>query len=158
MRAVAPWVVVLWIVALLAGPAWAQDAPVAQDSAALTVTVVHASKAGETMDPKLARIAKYLTKSLKPYTAFKQLDEQGKTVKRGATASFLLPNGSKLELQLMAPDPKRQGFVKLHLTLDSLKTTVNVKDGGLFFQAGRVHEGGILVLAISARTAKGGAR
>ncbi len=45
-----------------------------------------------------------------------------------------------------------KGFVKVHLELDGLKTTVDVRDGGLFFQAGRVYKGGILVLAIGAKT------
>ena len=42
------------------------------------------------------------------------------------------------------------GFIKVQFELDGFKTQLRVRDGGLFFQAGRVYKGGILVLAVEA--------
>ena len=44
------------------------------------------------------------------------------------------------------------GFVHVKLEMDGLTTTIRVRDGGLFFHAGRKHEDGILVLAIRAKS------
>ena len=67
----------------------------------------------------------------------------------GAKTSTTLPDGKTLTLAFKG---QSKGFVKVYVEIDGLKTTVDVRDGGLFFQAGRVFKAGILVLAIGAET------
>ena len=117
--------------------------------ATLEVTVVHATKGEASIDPKLKDLASYLKSSLGDYNAFAQKGSHRATVKVGATTSVSLPDTTTLTLSYRGV---AKGFVKVYLELDGLKTTVDVRDGGLFFQAGRRHKGGILVLAIKART------
>ena len=117
--------------------------------ATLEVTVVHATKGAPSIDPKLKDLASYLKTSLGDYNAFAQKGSHRATVKVGAATSVSLPDTTNLTLSYRGV---AKGFVKVYLELDGLKTTVDVRDGGLFFQAGRRHKGGILVLAIKART------
>lgn len=135
---------------LLTSTAWGQArSEGALESAKLTVTVVHAHKAKAGVDPKLKTLAPYLKKSFTPYTGFAHLGAHEATVRRDGTKVFQLPDGKALTLSFKGV---RKGFIKVYLELDGLKTTVDVRDGGLFFQAGRVYKGGILVLAIGAKT------
>lgn len=124
---------------LVAAPAAAQ-AP----DAVVEVTVIHATKDGPGVAPDLGPIGKYLLKSFAPYTSFKTLEQQTATLAVGASSKLALPNKSDL---VYRNDGRANGFVALHLEVGGLKTTVNVKDGGTFFQAGRAHEGGMIVLA-----------
>lgn len=117
--------------------------------ARFVVTVVHAEKEPGPPDPALQGLQKVLEGSFKRYKRFSRLDEKALEVKEGGKGAMKLPDGKDLALEYLGT---ARGFVKVHLTLDGLKTTVDVKDGGLFFQAGRVYQGGILVLAISAKT------
>ena len=50
------------------------------------------------------------------------------------------------------PATKSFQAIRIFLTLDGLETKIKVKDGGLFFQAGRKHGNGVLVLAIEAKS------
>ena len=135
--------------AVAAETAAASTADDAAARAALSVTVVHATHGDGGVDPALAPLAKYLERSFAQYRAFKRLAAHELAVDRDKTRAVALPNGLKLALTYRGVD---KGFVKLGLELDTLKTTVNVKNGGLFFQAGRVHRGVMLVLAIRARS------
>ena len=117
--------------------------------ATLKVTVVLATKQGEQVDPKLKSIASYLKKSFKGFTSFAQKGAHGAKLAVGQKTSTKLPDGKTLTLAYRGV---AKGFVKVYLELDGLKTTVDVRDGGLFFQAGRPYQGGILVLAIAAHS------
>lgn len=145
-----PFVAVLFVAVLfvagLAGNASAQDAP---GSVNFDVQVIHAVGAAGAPDPALGKLQKYLQKSFSRYKSFKQLDKLSGSATSKAAATFKLPDGKTLTLSYAGV---ARGFVKVHLELDTLKTTLDIKDGGLFFQAGRVFKGGILVLAITART------
>jgi hypothetical protein len=118
-------------------------------TATFDVTVIQASKAEGASDPALGKLQTYLQKSFAGYKSFKRLDSRSLAVAQDATGKMPLPGGKELELSYLGTS---KGFVRVHLTVDGLKTTVNVKDGGLFFQAGRVLEGGIMVLAIGAQS------
>ncbi len=120
----------------------------AKPAADFGVTVIHAKKEAGRADPALKGLQKYLSGSFTRYKSFTQLEDKSVSVAQGKTGTVKLPDGKDLNLEYLG---LRKGFVKVHLTLAGLKTTVNVKDGGLFFQAGRVYKGGILVLAISAK-------
>ncbi len=118
-------------------------------TATFDVTVIQASKSEGASDPALGKLQAYLQKSFAGYKSFKRLDSRALAVAQDATGKMPLPGGKELELSYLGTS---KGFVRVHLTVDGLKTTVNVKDGGLFFQAGRVLEGGIMVLAIGAQS------
>lgn len=124
----------------------ADDAP----SVEFTVTVIHASNEGRSVDPALARFEKYFSRSFNRYSRFDQLKVERAAVPSGADKGFTLADGTRLTLTY---EELRNGFVRVGLKLGSLTTTINVRDGGLFFQAGRAYDGGILVLAIEVRSA-----
>jgi hypothetical protein len=144
---------------LYVGSAWAQttsdDGATRWESRALpvrstlTVTVVHAHNKKPGVDPKLKALSPYLQKSFASFTGFAQVGVHAATVPVDGEASFKLPDGKTLTLSFKGAS---KGFIKVYLELDGLKTTVDVRDGGLFFQAGRVYQDGILVLAIGAKT------
>ena len=113
------------------------------------VTVIHASRSGDTMDPALRSLEAYLRSSFKQYRQFKRLQQHDLTVRKGQQGALKLPDDKVLQLKYLG---LQKGFVKVRLSLDTLDTTLDIKDGGLFFQAGRVFKDGIIVLAISART------
>jgi len=113
------------------------------------VTVIHATEGGAGVAPELESLGKYLTKSFKPYTSFKRLDHQVSRLQAGGEGRLALPNQSEL---VYRHDGKVDGFFALHLEVGGLKSTVNVKDGGTFFQAGRAFDGGMIVLAIKVRS------
>lgn len=137
-------------VLLLAAPPAEATAPASSEvKATLTVTVIHAHNAREGADPKLAGLTSYLSKSFTRYKGFDQLGTHKSTLAEKGKKSIKLPDGKTLTLEFRGV---AKGFVKVYMALDGLKTTVDVRDGGLFFQAGRVYKGGILVLAIGAKT------
>ncbi|MEC9072090.1 MAG: hypothetical protein VX938_06915 [Myxococcota bacterium] len=135
---------------LICGTAAAED----KDSPSMAhfdVQVIHASRAEGPADPALKPLSQYLTKSFKRYKSFKRLDQITLVSSRGTAAKGKLPDKKTLSLKYVESE---KGFVKVALELDGLKTTVRVRDGGLFFQAGRLYKDGILVLAIEAKTGK----
>jgi len=115
------------------------------------VQVIHASRSERPADPALKPISQYLAKSFKRYKSFKRVDQLTLISSKGSAAKGRLPDKKTLSLTYVETD---KGFVKVALELDGLKTTVRVRDGGLFFQAGRLYKDGILVLAIEAKTGK----
>ena len=131
---------------LLLGPTSAQASP--DTTAKFTVTVIHAHNTKAGVDPQLRPLADYLHASFARFKAFDRLDAHTATVGIGKPMTATMPDGKRLELALRGVE---KGFVKVRLELDGLKTTVDVRNGGLFFQAGRVYKKGILVLAIRAK-------
>ncbi len=138
---------------LIATPVTAETPARTPDAAGLqatfNVTVVHAHNAKPGVDPKLTPLTEYLTKSFSRYKTFDQVGTHKGSVTVDGKTSTTLPDGKALTLVFRGVE---KGFVKVYLELDGLKTTIDVRDGGLFFQAGRVYKGGILVLAIGAKT------
>ncbi|MFO0745697.1 MAG: hypothetical protein U1F43_08490 [Myxococcota bacterium] len=123
---------------------WTAPALAEGQAVRVEVTVIHATNAGTGVAPDLAGLAKYLTKSFTQYNTFQRLDQQQQDLAQGAEAHLALANGSEL---VYRNGGLKDGFVSLHLEVGGLKTTVNVKDGGTFFQAGRAYNGGMIVLA-----------
>jgi hypothetical protein len=133
------------------GLAWTEQPASAKQSPDVVfgVTVIHATRTENGMDPALKPLETYLRNAFKQYRQFKRLQHRDLKVTKGHHGALKLPDGKTLSLKYL---DLKKGFVKVHLSLDSLDTTLDIKDGGLFFQAGRVFKGGIIVLAISART------
>lgn len=123
----------------------------AADGIEVLVTVIHARSAEGGVAPELAKLEKYLLKSFASYKSFTRLSTRNDRLAAGAEARFSLPNGTELAFR---NEGWKDGFAQLHLEVGGLKTTVNVKDGGLFFQAGRAYDGGMIVLAFEVRAAK----
>ena len=133
-------------------PAVPDVPPAAATAATFSVTVIHASRSAGGVDKSLQDLERYLVKSFAKYASFKRLDQRDVPSTAARPGSLKLPDGKVLELALRGVD---KGFIKVHLSLDGLETTINVRDGGLFFQAGRVYQDGILVLAIRGRSHPG---
>lgn len=113
------------------------------------VRVIHATggaDAGAYVDPALKPIAAYLTKSFGArYTSFRQLAIETLTLELQQRGTVALPGDRTLALTFKGV---KDEFVRLFMELPHLKTTVKVRDGGLFFQAGQSYQGGMLILAI----------
>ena len=126
------------------GVAWGAAPP----SASFDVTVVDAKKTPGEPDPKLEHLQEVLERSFKGYESFRQVNRSKFTVVQGKSHTTPLVGSQKLKLSL---DPGgAKGFLKVRLASGDLKTTVDVKDGGLFFQAVRGPKGAALVIAIRA--------
>ena len=131
---------------LSGGPALADQEP---QAAHFKVTAVHASPRETPPDPSLGKLSEYLTKSFQRYKSFKKLTVIELASKKNKAARGKVPGGKSLKLTYLKTEG---GFVHVTLELDGLKTTIRVRDGGLFFHAGRRYEDGILVLAIQAES------
>ena len=117
----------------------------------VAVTVIHAKEAQGAIDPQLAGLARYLAKSFPKHHAFRRLDAANARLVLGGETRLTLPNQAQLGCRYEA----REGqFIALHLEVGGLKTTVHVKDGGTFFQAGRAYDGGMIVLAFEVKSTK----
>jgi len=133
--------VAMVLVGVGGGPALAE--PTGPDIE-VEVAVIHATKDGAGVAPDLEPLGKYLLKSFAPYTTFKRLEHATQRLAAGGEARLGLPNKSELVYRHAG---KVDGFFALHIEVGGLKSTVNVKDGGTFFQAGRAYDGGMIVLA-----------
>lgn len=129
------------------GGAFASPAgPEANDKAPAKVTlnVVHATSAEGGVAPDLERISKWLLKSFSNYKSFKRLSGREDLVAVGQEVKETLPNGTTLTYKHLG---WKDGFATFALSVGGLETTVNVKGGKGFLQAGRAFEGGMIVLA-----------
>jgi len=117
----------------------------------IDVVVIHATKDGE-VDRALAGLAKTLTRAFKGYSGFSKLDESKASLTEGDAHQLRLANGRELSYKFVGVD--RDGFLQVHIEVDGLRSTVRVKDGGTFFQAGRGYKDGMIVLAFKARLAR----
>ena len=145
-------------VALLGGPGvvFAGDvtpvgATMASPQAAIDVVVIHATKDGD-VDPALAGLRHTLQRAFQGYAGFKKLDEKSSTLGENDTQKLTLANGSELVYRFLGTDA--DGFLQVHIEVGGLRSTVRVKDGGTFFQAGRGYKDGMIVLAFRAGLAR----
>lgn len=113
------------------------------------VRVLLASKQGNRIDPQIdASVRKYLERSFGArYSSFRQLDNRVLKVKLDTTGEVALPDQTSLRLKFRDVQGE---FVKLTMEIKDLRTTIRIRDGGLFFQAGHRYKNGMLILAISA--------
>lgn len=126
---------------------------VQSQEARFKVRVLLASKQGERVDPQIPDgIGKYLKKTFGArYSSFQLLDSRVMKVKLDQTGELTLPDQSVLKLRFRGLP---EDFVKLTMEIKDLRTTIRIKNGGLFFQAGHRYKNGILILAIGAQTEK----
>jgi len=120
--------------------------------AAFDVTVIEATKDPGEVDRKLDHLRDLLDRSFKGYKSFRQVTRTTFTVIEGESHSSTLVADQKLTVGLVSAG--KTGFLKVRLETGDLKTVVDVKDGGLFFQAARAPSGVALVLAIRATSVR----
>lgn len=151
--AASPWrapfmAAIVGLALLVSTAALAKPGPATADASsapvALTLNVVHATAQPGGVAPELERIAKWLTRSFPNYMSFKRLGGREDVVKVGGEVSETLPNGTVLTYKHLG---WKEGFATLSLSVGGLETTVNVKDGKGFLQAGRAYKDGMIVLA-----------
>jgi hypothetical protein len=138
------WVPVLCVMMLLPGLAIG-----AEQEVKFRVYVLLATKQGDQIDPQINKqVRAYLKKSFgSRYSSFRQLDSRLLKVDLDQTVEMPLPDESTLGLRFRDIHGE---FVKLTMTIKDLRTTIRIRNGGLFFQAGHRYKNGMLILAISA--------
>ncbi len=127
-------------------PRPASGSPTSGEVAPIEVdlTVVHAKQAEGGVSPDLQALGKQLTKAFPTYKSFARLSGKIDRLSSGASAEVTLPNKTTLVYRHLG---WKDDFATLELEVGGMKSTVNVKDGRLFFQAGRAYDGGMIVLA-----------
>ena len=118
------------------------------EGASFDVTVIEAKKTPGEIDPKLEHLKDVLQRSFKGYKSFRQVNRSKFSVAQGDSHTMTLVASQKLKVSLNPGGAK--GFLKVHLVSGDLTTTLDVKNGGLFFQAVRGPQGAALVIAIRA--------
>lgn len=119
----------------------------ASEGVTLKVSVVHATKGGDDIDPALANIQGSLSKVFGGYTSFKQLDkaELRLTAQKGGQIS--LPNGKTAAFTYTGKSG-RQHQIKLTIPQSKVDVDLRAPARKMFYQAGMKHAGGILILAL----------
>jgi len=123
----------------------AYEGPTAEAEAVeVALTVVHAKQAAGSVSPDLEPLGKQLTKAFPTYKSFTRLSGKTDRLSSGASIEVTLPNKTTLVYRHLG---WKDDFATIELEVGGKKSTVNVKDGRMFFQAGRAYEGGMIVLA-----------
>ena len=129
---------------------WAGAAEKNPQSVQVTIRTILAENKGEEFDPKLKGMEQQL-KSLK-YRSYRSLKDDSKTVAWQGTQAFEIPGGRTLTV---APQDFQDNRIGLKIRLVQgdkpvVDTTVKIPNKGNFILGGPPHEGGVLVLSISA--------
>jgi hypothetical protein len=133
---------------LVAG--WVGAAEKNPQSVQVTIRTILAGNKSDEFDPKL----KGMEQQLKPlkYRSYRSLKDEGQDVPWQGTKSFEIPGGRSLSV---APQEFQNNRIALKVRLTErdkpvIDTTVTIQNKGIFILGGPPHEGGILVLLISA--------
>jgi hypothetical protein len=128
----------------------------AADSSSQTVRVkigtILASNQSDEFDPKLNTMKNQL--KVMKYRSYRLLKEDIQNVPWQGNASFDIPGG---RLLVVTPQELRNKQISLKVRLQHgdkpvVDTTVRLNNGGNFLLGGPPHDGGVLVLSISATT------
>ncbi len=119
-------------------------------SVRITIQTVAAGKQGNDFDARLAPLEKQL-KALN-YRSYRLLKEETQTASWQGNANFEIPGSRVLTV---SPQEVTNNQLGLRVQLKQgdkpqLETTVRLNNGGNFILGGPPHEGGVLVLSISA--------
>ena len=136
------------ILILVAG--WLDAAEKNPQSVQVTIRTILAGNKHDEFDPKL----KDMEQQLKPlkYRSYRSLKDDGQNVPWQGTRSFEIPGGRSLTV---APQEFQNNRIALKVRLTErdkpvIDTTVTIPNKGNFILGGPPHEGGTLVLSISA--------
>jgi hypothetical protein len=116
------------------------------------IGTILASNQSDEFDPRLDAMKNQL--KVMKYRSYRLLREDIQNVPWQGNASFEIPGG---RLLIVTPQEFRNKQLSLKVRLQHgdkpvVDTTVRLKDGGNFLLGGPPHEGGVLVLSISATT------
>ena len=114
------------------------------------IGAILASNQGEEFDARLAPLEKQL--KLMKYRSYRLLKEESQKVQRKGNATFDIPGGRSLVVTPQESGTK-QLALRVHLQQGGkplIDTTVRLNSGGNFLLGGPPHEGGALVISISA--------
>ena len=114
------------------------------------IGAILASNQGEEFDSRLKPLEKQL--KLMKYRSYRLLKEESQKVQRKGNATFDIPGGRSL---VVTPQESgtQQLALRVHLQQGGkplIDTTVRLNSGGNFLLGGPPHEGGALVISISA--------
>ena len=116
------------------------------------IGTILANNQSDDIDPKLKTMRNQL--KVMKYRSYRLLKEETQNVAWQGNAVFDIPGGRSL---VVAPQEFRDKQIALKVRLQHgdkpvLDTTVRMKNGGNFLLGGPPHDGGVLVLSISATT------
>jgi hypothetical protein len=140
----------LFSLALLLVAGWLHAADTAPQSVQVTVRSILAGNQSDEFDPKL----KGLEQQLKPLKnrSYRALKDESQTIPWQGSKVFEIPGGRSLTIATQEFQNNRIGL-KIRLTQGEkplIDTTVKIPNKGNIILGGPAHEGGSLVLSISA--------
>jgi hypothetical protein len=117
----------------------------------LRIGAVFASNTEQVFDPRLAKMRLQFD-TLFPYTSYRLIKEERRTVAWGRQAGFDLPGGRYL---LVIPREYKDGRVSMKLMMVEgsrplFDTVVGLRNQGTFLIGGPRHQDGVLIIAIGA--------
>ena len=123
----------------------------AATKATVQLTVVHATHNGNTIDPKLAALERQLEKF--SYTNYEVLSQKQAQLSSNTAKKFSVEGGKEVHITLLGVEDNRARF---RIVIKSGKgkladTTVSIQQGRTFIVAGTRHDGGVLLLPITAK-------
>ena len=131
----------------VAGPSIAHaQAPTGK--AHVTVKTIHAKKAKAKSTAPEALVER-LSKAFPNYGSFHLLGGAEWDLAKDKKGDHKLPTEETLSVTYLGPQDKH---LRLRIVIPpKLKTEVRVKNGGIIYQAGMAHDGGILILSVRAQ-------
>ncbi|MBI4523853.1 MAG: hypothetical protein HY695_08590 [Deltaproteobacteria bacterium] len=135
----------IWAIAASA----AEKTPIAVQ---FKIGTILASNQTEEFDPRLTKMKNQL--EVIKYRSYRLMQEQAQTVPWHTSAVFEIPGGRFL---VVVPEEFRNQRLSVKVRLlegekPLLDTTVRLRNKGNFLLGGPAHEGGVLILSISAMT------
>lgn len=117
----------------------------------IEVMVVHASNSHNRVDPSLQPVMQHLR--FTNFKGFKMLSKEAKGINLSQDHTYTVAGGRRLKIKLLERDAKR---AKIRIEMFNAKnkildTTVSIHRNKSFMVAGPKHDGGVLVLPLTAR-------
>jgi hypothetical protein len=118
----------------------------------LEIRVISAQPGEARVDPALKRYQRDF--EAMPYQSFTLLDAHAKTLRKGETVSMQFPGDGNRFMKVKANGLKEQKL-SFAIAIDPLrfKTSVRIPDNGTIIVGGPSYDKGVILLAVTARTA-----
>ncbi len=116
------------------------------------VIVIHAKKSPPFLHEQVKPLWETLRKTFGDrFASYDLVSSTEREVARGGRVEVPMPDGGTFAVVYrgVAQDDR---FLKLSIEHGTLKSRVRIRDGGLFFQAGKRWQGGVLIVGVRAST------